>query len=95
LGYFVAHVITSLHQPPSSTLHKKRPPANPPNTQPPTPTYRQGDNPPIGIILTREKNELLMKYAMHGMSAKLFVQKYQLYLPNEAELRREIEKAYN
>jgi predicted nuclease of restriction endonuclease-like (RecB) superfamily len=54
-----------------------------------------GDNPPMGIILAREKNELLMKYAMNGMSAKLFVQKYQLYLPNEAELRREIEKAYN
>ena len=53
-----------------------------------------GDNPPMGIILAREKNELLMKYAMNGMSAKLFVQKYQLYLPNEAELRREIEKAY-
>jgi hypothetical protein len=35
-----------------------------------------GDNPPMGIILAREKNELLMKYAMNGMSAKLFVQKY-------------------
>ena len=54
-----------------------------------------GDNPPMGIILAREKNELLMKYAMNGMSAKLFVQKYQLYLPNEAELRKEIEKVYN
>jgi hypothetical protein len=54
-----------------------------------------GDNPPIGIILAKEKNELLMKYAMHGMSAKLFVQKYQLYLPNEAELRKEIEKVYS
>ena len=28
------------------------------------------------------------------MSAQLFVQKYQLYLPNEAELRREIERVY-
>ena len=37
----------------------------------------------------------MMKYAMHGMSAKLFIQKYQLYLPNEAELRREIEKVYS
>ena len=55
----------------------------------------EGDNPPMGIILAREKNELLMKYAMNGMSAKLFVQKYQLYLPNEAELRKEIEKIYN
>jgi predicted nuclease of restriction endonuclease-like (RecB) superfamily len=55
----------------------------------------EGDNPPIGIILAKEKKELLIKYAMYGMSAQLFVQKYQLYLPNEAELRREIEKVYN
>jgi predicted nuclease of restriction endonuclease-like (RecB) superfamily len=54
----------------------------------------EGDNPPIGIILAREKDELLIEYAVHGMSAQLFVQKYQLYLPNEAELRREIEKVY-
>jgi predicted nuclease of restriction endonuclease-like (RecB) superfamily len=54
----------------------------------------EGDNPPIGIILAREKDELLIDYAVHGMSAQLFVQKYQLYLPNEAELRREIEKVY-
>lgn len=54
----------------------------------------EGDNPPIGIILAREKDELLVEYAIHGMSAQLFVQKYQLYLPNEAELRREIAKVY-
>ncbi len=52
----------------------------------------EGDNPPIGIILAREKDELLIEYAVHGMSAQLFVQKYQLYLPNEAELRREIQR---
>ena len=54
----------------------------------------EGDNPPIGIILARDKDELLIEYAVHGMSAQLFVQKYQLYLPNEAELRREMEKLY-
>ena len=54
----------------------------------------EGDNPPIGIILAREKDELLIEYAVHGMSAQLFVQKYQLYLPDESELRREIEKVY-
>src|ERR1700754_1176029 len=54
----------------------------------------EGDNPPIGIILAREKDELLIEYAVLGMSAQLFVQKYQLYLPNEAELRREIERVY-
>ncbi len=55
----------------------------------------EGDNPPIGIVLARDKDELLVEYAMHGISAQLFVQKYQLYLPHEAELRKEIEKIYS
>ncbi|RLV58030.1 DUF1016 domain-containing protein [Parashewanella curva] len=51
----------------------------------------EGDNPPIGIILSKDKDELLVKYATYGMDENLFVQKYQLYLPNEDELRREVE----
>ena len=51
----------------------------------------EGDNPPVGIILSRDKEELLVEYATYGMDSSLFVQKYQLYLPNEEELRREIE----
>jgi predicted nuclease of restriction endonuclease-like (RecB) superfamily len=50
----------------------------------------EGDNPPIGIILTRNKDELLVEYATYQMNSQLFVQKYQLYLPNEEELRREL-----
>ena len=42
----------------------------------------EGDNPPIGIILSRNKNELLVEYATYGMNSQLFVQKYQLYLPD-------------
>jgi predicted nuclease of restriction endonuclease-like (RecB) superfamily len=53
-----------------------------------------GDNPPIGIILARSKDELQIKYAMSHTNSQLFVQKYQLYLPNEEELRREIELVY-
>ncbi|WP_194091455.1 PDDEXK nuclease domain-containing protein [Vibrio hibernica] len=51
----------------------------------------EGDNPPIGIILSKDKDELLVEYATYGMDKNLFVQKYQLYLPNEEELRREVE----
>jgi predicted nuclease of restriction endonuclease-like (RecB) superfamily len=47
----------------------------------------EGDNPPIGIVFTREKDDLLVKYATYGMSSQLLVAKYQLYLPNEEELR--------
>ena len=54
--------------------------------------YFEGDNPPIGIILTREKDELLVEFATYGMTSQLFVSKYQLYLPNEEELREQLEK---
>ena len=52
----------------------------------------EGDNPPIGIVLAREKDDLLVQYAMHNISSQLFVNKYQLYLPNKEELRQLIEK---
>lgn len=51
----------------------------------------EGDNPPIGIILSRQKDELLVEYATYGMNSQLFVQKYQLYLPDREALRRELE----
>ncbi|WP_338846753.1 PDDEXK nuclease domain-containing protein [Massilia sp. W12] len=51
----------------------------------------EGDNPPIGIIMSRGKDELLVEYAMYNMSSQVFVQKYQLYLPEREELRREFE----
>ncbi len=55
----------------------------------------ESDNPPIGIVLARSKDELQIKYAMSHTNSQLFVQKYQLYLPNEEELKREIELIYN
>ena len=55
----------------------------------------ESDNPPIGIVFTREKDDLLVKYATYGMNSQLFVSKYQLYLPNEAELRARLELALN
>ncbi len=53
----------------------------------------EGDNPPIGIILSRNKDELLVEYATYQMNSQLFVQKYQLYLPDREELRRQLELA--
>lgn len=50
-----------------------------------------GDQPPIGLILSRHKDELLVEYATYQMNSQLFVQKYQLYLPDRDELRRELE----
>lgn len=52
----------------------------------------EGDNEPIGIILSAEKNDIKMEYAMGGISNQMFVSKYQLYLPKPRELEAEIEK---
>lgn len=46
------------------------------------------DNPPIGIILSHNKDELLVEYTTYGMDSNLFVAKYELYLPNKEELKR-------
>ena len=54
-----------------------------------------GDNPPIGIIMSRNKDELLVEYATYGMNSQLFVSKYQLYLPNKEELRRLLNNQLN
>ena len=51
----------------------------------------EGDNEPIGIILSAEKNDIKMEYAMGGISNQMFVSKYQLYLPKPEELEAEIE----
>jgi hypothetical protein len=55
----------------------------------------EGDHPPIGIVLAKEKDELLVKYAMHNISSQLFVSKYQLYLPNREELQALISQQIN
>ena len=54
-----------------------------------------GDNPPIGIVLAKEKDDLLVQYALHNISSQLFVNKYQFYLPNREELRAVIEEQLN
>jgi predicted nuclease of restriction endonuclease-like (RecB) superfamily len=54
-----------------------------------------GDNPPIGIVLAKEKDDLLVQYAMHNITSQLFVNKYQFYLPNREELQAVIEKQLN
>ncbi len=51
----------------------------------------EGDNAPIGIVLVQEKNDLVVKYATSNLNSQLFVSKYQLYLPNEEELRTQLE----
>ncbi len=49
------------------------------------------DNPTIGIILCADKDNTVVKYSSID-NEKLFVSKYQLYLPTVEELKAEIEK---
>lgn len=48
----------------------------------------EGDNPPIGIVMSHYKDELMVEYATYGMDSNLFVSKYELFLPNKEELRK-------
>jgi predicted nuclease of restriction endonuclease-like (RecB) superfamily len=50
----------------------------------------EGDNEPIGIILSAEKDEVLVEFATGGISNKIFVSKYQLYLPDKKQLQRKV-----
>lgn len=52
----------------------------------------QDDSEPIGIVLGAYKDHVLVEYATENISNKLFVSKYQLYLPNKEELKTELEK---
>jgi hypothetical protein len=48
------------------------------------------DNEPIGIVLGAYKDKIMIEYAMDNINSKLFVSKYQLYLPNKEELEKEL-----
>ena len=52
----------------------------------------ENDNPPIGIILAAEKDDIFVEYAIKGITNKIFVSKYQLYLPEKEELQERIKK---
>ena len=47
---------------------------------------RQGDNPPVGILLCTRKGKKMVEYALAGMDNKLFVSSYMTSLPDEKTL---------
>ena len=53
---------------------------------------QENDNEPIGIILTKEKDDILVEYATGGITNQLFVSKYQIYLPDKEVLKQEVQK---
>jgi len=51
-----------------------------------------GDNPPIGIVLGADKNDILVEYAIGGISNNIFVSKYQIYLPDRKILEQKVKE---
>ncbi len=52
----------------------------------------EDDNPPIGIVLGADKNDILVEYAIGGISNNVFVSKYQLYLPDRKVLEQKVKE---
>ena len=52
----------------------------------------EGDNEPIGIILSAQKDDVMVEYALGGITNKLLVAKYQLYLPDKELLTQKVKE---
>lgn len=53
----------------------------------------EGDQPPIGILLCTQKNHEMVKFALADMNNSLFVSRYQLRLPDQAEMEEFLQRA--
>lgn len=54
-----------------------------------------GDNLPVGIILSANKDEINIDYAIGEISKQDFINKYKIYLPNKKILDENIEALYS
>jgi len=46
-----------------------------------------------GVLKLAQRGQIVVEYAMHNISSRLFVSKYQLYLPTKEELKQIIERS--
>jgi predicted nuclease of restriction endonuclease-like (RecB) superfamily len=53
---------------------------------------REGENPPIGLILCADKNEAVVRYTLSQSANHVFASRYQLHLPTEKELAEELQQ---
>ena len=49
------------------------------------------DNPPIGIILCANKDEVIAEYALGGLENQIFASKYIYYIPDKEQLIKQVE----
>lgn len=52
----------------------------------------EGDNPTLGLILCTEKSDSMANYLLGDKAKKIFASKYQLHLPTEKELEKELKR---
>ncbi len=57
-----------------------------------TEVNNESDNPPIGIIMCTDKNNIDVEYALGGLSNKIFASKYILYMPDKQQLISQVER---
>jgi predicted nuclease of restriction endonuclease-like (RecB) superfamily len=55
----------------------------------------ENDNPPIGIILCAEKDEITAEYILGGFENNVFASKYVMILPDKQKLIKEVENVLN
>lgn len=53
---------------------------------------REGENPPVGLILCSEKDEAPAQYALEGPSNNVMAAEYRITLPDEKVLAAEIDR---
>ncbi len=51
---------------------------------------KEGENPPVGLILCARKDEAVARYALEGLPDKVMASEYRTALPDEKELAAEI-----
>ncbi|MDD9995491.1 MAG: PDDEXK nuclease domain-containing protein, partial [Dehalococcoidia bacterium] len=53
---------------------------------------REGENPPVGLILCSEKDEALARYALDGLPNNVMAGEYRITLPEETILAAELDR---
>jgi len=53
---------------------------------------KEGENPPVGLILCAQKDEAVARYALEGLPNKVMASEYRTALPDEKDLAAEIER---
>jgi YhcG PDDEXK nuclease domain len=53
---------------------------------------REGENPPVGLILCSQRDEAIARYALDGLPNKILATEYRTVLPDEKLIAGEIEK---